>query len=197
MDPRTAYLQNLAEVQAQGQAGVRSLSLGQRFARARAAFAAPDTVIDPVSGLADNVDEPWNSAPPGSQPFSWPFVMNLPASGSAETGITGTNGLSGFQVPIGWGGGVVNSIACGTNAGGFQDGSGTLIWRVRKNYNQYVKNYDNIQVRLGPQAQFPGSTLIILIPGDFLEWTIQNVSLTTATSQVFGFFGGYYWPVQP
>jgi hypothetical protein len=67
---------------------------------------------------------------------------------------------------------------------------------VKKNHNQYVKNYDNIQVRLGI-LPFPGDTNIVLIPGDFLEWTVTNVSLVTGLSQVMCFFRGYYWPIQP
>jgi len=192
-----AFLNNLAETSIPA-SSANPLNLSDRYARAMAAFSAPVAgQINPATGLPDLVDEPWNAEPPGSQNFNFPFVMNTPASGSAETPIlTGAGGTSGFTIPIGWGGGVIKYVACSTNSGGFQDGQGTLIWRIRKNHNQYVKNYDNIQVRLGIPP-WSGDTCIVGIPGDFFEWTIQNVNLVVGTSQVMGFFQGYYWPVQP
>jgi hypothetical protein len=149
----------------------------------------------PTPLVPDLVDQPWNAQPPGSLPFSQPFVIALPAIGSGETPVLGTNGKSGITCPVGWGGGVINYLSCSTNVPGFVDGSGSLIFRVRINQNSYVKNYDNIQVRLGIPP-FPGDTKIVLGPGDFVEWTVTNVSQGGGASQVMCFFRGYFWPVQ-
>lgn len=121
--------------------------------------------------------------------------MALPAAASPETTITDANGNPGFTVPIGWGGAVVKFLSCWTNVVGFVDGSGSIIWRVRLNQNAYVKNYDQIQVRLGSIPTFPGDTNIVLSPGDFLEWRVQNISQAGGVAQVVGFFRGWYWPV--
>lgn len=171
-----------------------SIPLSQQFAQAESTFSTVGgTVATPL--IPDLVDQPWNAQPPGSQEFSQPFVIALPGEGTGETPVLGTNGKSGITVPIGWGGGVIKYLACSTNVGGFIDGSGTIIWRVRINHTSYIKNYDNIQVRLGIPP-FPGDTRIVLGPGDFVEWTVTNVSQGGGVAQVICFFRGYFWPVQ-
>lgn len=169
-------------------------SLAEQFAQQEAAFSTQGGTV-PTPLIPDLVDQPWNAQPPGSQDFNIPFVMALPAAGSAETPVLGTSGKSGIACPIGWGGGVILYLSCSTNAGGFTDGSGNIIWRVRINRSSYVKNYDNIQVRLGIPP-FSGDTRIVLGPGDFVEWTVQNVGQGGGVSQVMCFFRGYFWPVQ-
>jgi hypothetical protein len=168
-----------------------ALSLPDRYEQALAAFTSTGNApVSPGSGMTpDLVDLPSNSPPPGHRNFNQPGVIALPAIGAGETSVVS------LTVPLGWGGGVINYIANTTNVGGFIDGSGALIWRVRLNHNQYVKNYDKVLVRLGVPP-FPGDTNIILVSGDFIEWTVTNISQVGGGAQVMCFLRGWFWPVQ-
>ncbi|MBK8200668.1 MAG: hypothetical protein IPK75_20215 [Acidobacteria bacterium] len=84
---------------------------------------------------------PWEVAPPGSQPFDYVGVISTPAAGSTDQLV-----LS-FQVPFGWDG-TIKKITNVYTGPGFFEGSGDLIWRIRRD-GQFVKNYDSILVTFG------------------------------------------------
>lgn len=137
----------------------------------------------------------FGTPPPGAQTFLFPGAINLPASPSADTTIFS------FKVPPNWDG-FINQIANGFNGNGFLPGSGSLVWRVLQN-GQAVKNFDNIQVALGiysPQGgvnPFPlAAPGIPIYSDDVIALVVNNVSLVTGVSQVYGLLGGYVFPRQ-
>ena len=141
---------------------------------------------------------PWVTMPDGGFPFSSNGTINLPAIGSGWTDVIGpnatqTNGtILQFQVPNG-SDGVIRKLVCFYNGSGFVSGSGALIWRILVD-GQAVRNYDNILVQLGVQP-FPGETEGIRISSNqTVQFQVNNVSLVGGVTQIFCFFGGWFYP---
>lgn len=138
------------------------------------------------------VTPPWVQMPDGGFPFSSNGTINTPAIGVGWTDVIGPAGQYQFQVPNGYDG-VIKTLTCFYNGGGFVSGSGALIWRILQD-GQAVRNYDNILVQLGVQP-FPGNTEGIRVySNQTIQFQVSNVSLVGAGTQIFCFFGGWYYP---
>ena len=139
---------------------------------------------------------PWVQMPDGGFPFSSNGTINTPAATGGPpytwTDVIGPNGQYVMQVPNG-SDGVIRRLVCFYNGGGFISGSGALVWRILVN-GQAVRNYDNILVQLGVQP-FPGETEgIRVFSGQTVQFQVTNVSQAGGGTQIFCFFGGWYWP---
>jgi hypothetical protein len=138
------------------------------------------------------VSPPWVTMPDGGFPFSSNGTINTPAIGSGFVDVIGPNGQYQFQVPNGYDG-VIRRLTCFYNGGGFISGSGALIWRILQD-GQAVRNYDNILVQLGVMP-FPGETEGIRISSNqTIQFQVDNVSLAGVGTQIFCFFGGWFYP---
>lgn len=140
---------------------------------------------------------PWVTMPDGGFPFSSNGTINTPvAPGFVDVigpGAVQVNGSTYvFQIPNG-NDGVIRTLVCFYNGAGFISGSGALIWRILVN-GQAVRNYDNILVQLGV-TPFPGNTEGIRIKSqDTVQFQVSNVSVIGAGTQIFCFFGGWFYP---
>lgn len=157
-----------------------------------------DVTMGKYSFDSNPLTPPWVQMPDGGFPFSSNGTINLPAIGSGFQDVIGPNAvqINGsiyvFQVPNG-NDGVIKTLVCFYNGGGFVSGSGALVWRILIN-GQAVRNYDNILVQLGVQP-FPGNTEGIRVAsGDTVQFQVSNISLIGATNQIFCFFGGWFYP---
>lgn len=138
------------------------------------------------------ITPPWVTMPDGGFPFSSNGTINTPVIGSGWTDVIGPLGQYVMQVPNG-NDGVIKTLVCFYNGGGFVSGSGALIWRILIN-GQAVRNYDNILVQLGV-TPFPGNTEGIRVKsGDTIQFQVENISQVGGGSQIFCFLGGWYYP---
>lgn len=137
------------------------------------------------------VTPPWVQMPDGGFPFSANGTINTPAMGSGFVDVIGPAGQYPMQVPNG-SDGVIRTLVCFYNGAGFTSGSGQLVWRILVD-GQAVRNYDNILVQLGVQP-FPGNTEgIRLQTNQMVQFQVSNISLATSGTQIFCFFGGWYY----
>jgi hypothetical protein len=138
------------------------------------------------------ITPPWVNMPDGGFPFSANGTINTPAIGSGFVDVIGPAGQYVMQVPNG-SDGVIKTLVCFYNGGGFVSGSGALIWRILID-GQAARNYDNILVQLGV-TPFPGNTEGIRIKSNqSIQFQVSNVSQIGAGTQIFCFFGGWYYP---
>lgn len=139
---------------------------------------------------------PWVQMPDGGFPFSSNGTITTPAITGGPpyvwSDVIGPNGQYVMQVPNGYDG-VIKTLVCFYNGGGFVSGSGALIWRILLD-GQAVRNYDNILVQLGV-TPFPGNTEgIRLSSNQTVQFQVTNVSQVGGGTQIFCFFGGWYYP---
>jgi hypothetical protein len=157
----------------------------------------PNKGLDPLRQGKFSFDSnpttpPWVNMPDGGFPFSSNGTINTPVAPSGFVDVIGPNGQYTFQIPNGYDG-VIKTLVCFYNGGGFISGSGALIWRILIN-GQAVRNYDNILVQLGVPP-FPGNTEGIRFKsGDTIQFQVDNVSLGGGGTQIFCFFGGWFYP---
>lgn len=95
------------------------------------------------SGFASG--PPWIYPPDNFQGFDSANSILTPAVGAGDTVV-----LS-FKVPFGWDG-VIRRLSHNYAGGGFLQGSGAIIWRLRIN-GQIVRNYDAITMEWGTIQQ--------------------------------------------
>ncbi len=146
----------------------------------------------PGSGAGPAAFPPWEVPPPGSQPFDYVGVISTPAAGSTDQLV-----LS-FQVPFGWDG-TIKKITNVYTGPGFNEGSGDLIWRIRRD-GQFVKNYDAIVVTFGDvqngrEVLGPG---IVVLSTQLVEYTLDVAGgfAPGPGTNIYCAFSGYFWPKQ-
>lgn len=131
-------------------------------------------------------DLPWLYPPPGFRSFDWVRSIATPAVGVETT-------VLGFSVPVGFDG-VIRRISNNFTGGGFIQGSGDLIWRIRVN-NRVVQNFGAILTEFGSISQPREIDGIVVRAGQAVTYSVtcSNAALSGG-SYVVCCFSGYYWP---
>lgn len=119
-----------------------------------------------------STEPPMNSRPVVIMSAPYP---NIPAPGPANA----VNVITPFQVPAGQIF-VVNALAIFFVGGGFVDGSGSIIWRVKVN-GAAVKGLNNLQGQLGTSAS-PQDLILVLRENDILTITVESTVVTPGTT---------------
>lgn len=139
---------------------------------------------------------PWMVMPDTAQPFNEMHALPLASFQTAGLAFTGADTIIGqFVVPNGWDG-VLNRVVVGFNGDGFQDFSGSIVWRVLVNV-RFARNLGNIKNTFGDMAtafSVPGTDLIRLISQQTVT-LIANIPVGSpvVNGQVFaGAFGWFY-----
>ena len=138
--------------------------------------------------MSDWQELPWLYPPPGFQSFDFSAAIATPAPSLETPALL-------FAVPIGWDG-VIRRISCNFVGGGFQQGSGQLIWRIYNN-SRVVQNYGDIRTERGTLAHGREIDGIVVRAGNRVQFTVTctDASLSGGTSVVCS-AGGYFWPKQ-
>ena len=139
---------------------------------------------------------PWISMPSQGEKFEEMFSQPLTAFQDGVGNFTGLDVVLGrFVVPIGYDG-ALNRVVFQFNGDGFQDFSGSIVWRVLVN-SRYARNLGNVKNTFGDFAtafSVPGSDNIRLVS----QQTITLLANIPAGSPVSGgpvmagCFGWYY-----
>lgn len=127
------------------------------IARTRAARQRFSASVDPEVLKNPSADSRFFDKTPN------PFVA-FPAPGAAAVDVLA------FTVPAGMGC-VIRWLAVITTVGGFQDGNGSVVWRVLVN-GSAVQGYEAITCQVGTLAQ-PADTQILAMEGDTVEITVE------------------------
>lgn len=136
---------------------------------------------------------PWIDPPPSYEPFLNNGFINTPAVDATD------HTIFSFTVPNNWDG-IINLIANAYNGTNFTPFANNGVWRVLRDGVPF-KGLDNIQWFFGtvsasnmlPMDLVPHG--IIVRSGQTISMVFQNLTLTPTTTQVFGFLGGYFWPI--
>jgi hypothetical protein len=126
---------------------------------------------------------PWVVQPSNGEKIEEMFFQQLTAfqSGGAYTGDDVV--LGQFVIPNGWDG-IINRFVANFNGSGYQDFSGSIVWRLKIN-NRYARNLGNVQTTFGDfHTAFvvPASDNIRVIS----QQTVQVVANIPAGSPVSG-----------
>jgi hypothetical protein len=137
--------------------------------------------------LRDNRNKyPWIYPPASYQAFDYQGAIAMPTAGSGDTNVFS------FPVPFGWRG-VIKRISCNITGGGFNQGSGDILWRITAD-GRAIKGYDQILTELG-SIQFPRPTDGILVySNQLIALVTNNVNIVAAAVFVLGSLAGYFWP---
>lgn len=102
-------------------------------------------------------------------PFDEINSIATPVAGSAETVVLR------FKVPRGYNG-LIEAIYNEYTGGGFLEGSGDLIWRIRLN-SEAVRNYGNIRTTMGSLVvPRPISGGVFVMSDQLVEYTIEHTA---------------------
>lgn len=129
---------------------------------------------------------PWLYPPPGFRAFDFVRSIATPFAGVETTVV-------GFTVPVGFDG-TVKRISHNFTGGGFTQGSGDLVWRIRVN-NQVVKNFGTLLTEFGSIQQPREIDGIVIRAGQTVTYSVvcSNAALIAGT-YIVCCFAGYYWP---
>lgn len=139
--------------------------------------------------------EPWVEMPPGGEPFDVVQSIATPAANGAE------NVVLQYPIPLGFDG-VILGIANYFVGTGFTEGSGDLVWRIRRGLpgtqGAPIRNYQDIRTTMGspvsPREVFGG---ILVTSGDFLTYTVTHAAgspIVPGGNRVVCNIAGFYWP---
>lgn len=126
---------------------------------------------------------PWVVQPSQGEKMEEMFFQQLTAfqSGGVYTGVDVV--LGQFVIPNGWDG-IINRFVANFNGSGYQDFSGSIVWRLKIN-NRYARNLGNVMTTFGSfHAAFvvPASDNIRVIS----QQTVQLIANIPAGSPVSG-----------
>ena len=133
-------------------------------------------------------EQPWNTQPMGSQNFDEQASIQIPSI------ITGWVTVMSFIVPLGMEG-VIKNYAANFTGGGFQDGSGDLVWRLLQD-KRPIRNFDYITTERGsPESPRSVSGGIRIYSGQLIEFQINHVSNNLlANGFIICGLSGYFYP---
>lgn len=131
---------------------------------------------------------PWEEAPPGYQQFDQQQVLALPLVGAAEAVVLT------LIVPRGMDG-IIKWYSCNFAGGGFVNGSGDIVWRIRSNLRA-VLNFDNILTERGtvdrPRELKPG---IRIYNANVVTFTVEHVANALLGAEpIICSLAGYFYP---
>lgn len=136
-------------------------------------------------------DEDRGAIPPGSIPFRQAKGIVTPTTAS------GDNVVVQFRVPSGYDG-LLSGFFTQYSGAGFAQGSGDIIWRIRRN-QYYLKDLSNFPYLLGdPVNPVPMTQGQILLSDQLISAivNIPNLSgmIEIGNSTVYAGLFGFYWP---
>lgn len=135
-------------------------------------------------------DLPWVSPPPGSQPFNKQGVIAAPVV-NVETAV-----LS-WRVPDGMHG-VIHYASHNFIGGGFLQGSGQIVWRLKVN-RKHVNDYGQMLTELGAiDTPVPIPAGIVVRAGHTVEYLVLITDPSLTPGGTATFVGcrlmGWFWP---
>jgi len=131
-------------------------------------------------------------------PWVFPLVNSIAfdAAGDIVLPAVGVESVVfSFQVPKGQNG-VIKEMANVFIGGGFTDGSGAIVWRVRQN-QQAVRGKENIVNSLGSVAapsRIGGGGFIRILENDIVDLSVLNVSVVPGGQFIGGRLSGWFYP---
>jgi hypothetical protein len=136
-------------------------------------------------------DEDYGAIPEQSVPFNQTGSLLTPATAAGDQTV-----LS-FRVPSGYDG-LLTALYWGYTGTGFLQGSGDLVWRVRRN-QVYLNDLSNVLYAFGSSIQPAPLTQGALLKSDQLVSLVVNVpnlsgAIQIGASFVFGGLIGFWWP---
>jgi len=114
--------------------------------------------------------------------------ITIPAIGVEST-------IFSFTVPRGHNG-VIKTIGNVFIGGGFNDGSGNIVWRVLQN-NQAMRGKENIINSLGTvqaPSQVGGGGFLRILENDVIAMTVLNVAIVASGQIIAGRLSGWFYP---
>ncbi len=130
-----------------------------------------------------------NFMPAQGEPFEYAGYVVLPAIGAQATVVQ-------FTVPQGRCG-FVRRIANVFVGGGFQEGTGNIVWQIFLDLvqGQVAPNFDNILASLGSVAAPSTIDGLHITEGQNVALVVKNISVVLAGQVIGGRLGGAFHPV--
>jgi len=145
--------------------------------------------LAPVQTSAVVTDLPPQVFPPvNSIPFDNAGDIIIPAVGVESV-------IFSFPVPKGHNG-VIKEIGNVFIGGGFTDGSGAIVWRVRQN-QQAVRGKEAVINSLGSIAipsRVGGGGFIRILENDVVDMTVLNTAIVPGGQVIGGRLSGWFYP---
>jgi hypothetical protein len=147
----------------------------------------------PASGTVVSTAQPVELPIRLYPPVNWENVDKLGYTTLGNIGITVT--ILQFQVPIGRNG-IINKIANNFIGGGFQEGSGNIIYRILVDGGTPPgsNDYHLILGSLGSPASPTRIAGFRIYENQVVQFTATNVNITPAQQVVGARLMGYYYP---
>ena len=136
-------------------------------------------------------DEDYTPIPAGAVPFHITGTIATPATAAGDVLV-----CSG-RVPLGYDG-LLTEIFQNYQGSGFQQGSGDIVWRVKRN-QQWVKSLGNLPYSLGNPKNFvPLTEGQIIYSGTLFQMYVNVPNLSSmiqvGSSLITCGMNGFYWP---
>lgn len=125
--------------------------------------------------------------PKDGHPFNEIAYANLPAIGA-------TVNIVQFVVPGGMNG-VIRRVGNNFVGGGFQEGSGNLIWQITADTNP-IRDHENILGSLGNPAAPSETDPIRIYEGQTIALAVNNVAIGVAGQICGARLSGYFYPME-
>lgn len=131
---------------------------------------------------------PWVEPPEGFQPFDFAGVIDTPAI----SGPLADSAVLLFTVPAGFDA-VIRDLSHNVTGGGFVEGSGDLVWRLRVD-NEYVRNFGRLTVQFGTVAEPRGTYGIVVKSGQTFRYLVANAGYIAGGTKVICTARGWFYP---
>lgn len=141
---------------------------------------------DTNSELIRVIQSPRIEPPPASVPIDITDLIAMPVLGVTSTVVS-------YTIPDGWLA-IFFGCSCNFAGGGFQQGSGDLVWRLWID-NAVVRNYDNVRFEKGTVQQFrqiPGGLLVV--SNSVIKWTVTHAANNLLNGPIICSLAGYMFP---
>ena len=142
--------------------------------------------------IAQVTEYPWVTPPPRFQAIDFQAIIDTPLVGSGDTDVLT------FTVPRGFDG-IIRRLSHNYTGGGFQQGSGGLVWRILAN-GRAIKNYDNILFEFGTLAVPRPTDGIRIYENQFIEYVVNVAGgggfVPSAATSIICTLAGWIWPKQ-
>ena len=134
--------------------------------------------------------KPWLDMPAGAFSFTQTNIaaVQLPAIGTSVDVVS-------FLVPAGMNG-VITGIANQFVGGGWEEGSGALIWSLQAD-GAAIRGYEVLIASLGTTAS-PGDRSknpVRIFENQLVKLVLQNVNILPAGQFLLGLLTGYFYPI--
>lgn len=132
---------------------------------------------------------PWGPYPIGHIPYDVIGAIQIPVVGSGDVIVPFSPSL---VVPPG-ADGVIVSYSLNFQGGGFDQGSGDIVWKILRN-NQPIRNFDFITTERGSLQSPRTINNVRIYSTDILSITVNHVSNPGLNGQITAALTGYFYP---